>query len=199
MNNEYKHKDHFDPVEVNRLLVSHYGKELDGRARFKLVWAANQYEKRIFEYDDYSGPIYIGTKRDVRELPKYSWIHDRWVLEILVFGNPLPALVEAKNGSYEPLWVFSASDGSFLTPHWWAVDYVIRARLNRHLFLTESTISGGKVAQSDFESRKMKRRLIFRDMLDDDAFYGKLSKASGEGIGYTKPMMQGTTLGDKDG
>lgn len=194
MIDEFKHQDDFNPVEINKLLLERYGKELDGRPRFRLVWADNQLEKRHGEFEIYCGDIYIRTEIGVQEMPKYSWISNRWILERLVFGAPLPAIINDKPGSYECLWVFSASDGSFLTPHWWAVEHVVQAVLNRHLFLTKSRISGDKVSRNEFEAAKLKRRAFFRDVISDDAFYGKLNPASGEGVGYRKPMMSGTEL-----
>ena len=92
---------------INWILEKRFGKELTGEPRFRISWSDSQIEKRLGTYNIYSGPIFLRTETGVREVPKYPYIKERFVLERLIYhSNPeLPA----SRISYEPLYVFEDS------------------------------------------------------------------------------------------
>ena len=112
------------------------GKHLDGRASFRLIWSTNQLEKRIGDFEDYYGHILIRrTYRALREVQKYPYCLDRWVLEKLTFLNPNHPTVQAelvtrKAYDYEPLFVFQDKDNNPLAVNWPAVDWIINSLMN---------------------------------------------------------------------
>lgn len=99
-------------------LINKYLKEnfrvLDGRPIYRVVWSDYQLEKRRGNYKDYYGHIFIREYVAVREIKKYWYMNPhRWVLEKLVFianrwelKTLLDELVQAQNGTYEPLFGF---------------------------------------------------------------------------------------------
>jgi len=130
---------------LNKRLTTLYGRNSDGRPVYRLVFSTSQVEKRRGEFEDYYGKIFLRRFVGVREVPKYPYCMDRWVLEILlpiynpeVFGSEV-------YGSYEPLWVFQDKDGNFLQPIWLAIETIIN--WNRNLI---------KKSPSDFEAEEQK-------------------------------------------
>ena len=112
-------------VFINKQLEKTYGKAEDGRVIFRVVWSDSQRERRL--EDVYHGlflPYPI-----IQDLPKYSYISERWVLEKLVY-HPCKEIPESANGHYEPVYVFQDKDGNYLTPHFWACQAAIDS-LNR--------------------------------------------------------------------
>jgi hypothetical protein len=103
---------------INRELHRDY-RVLDGRPIYRIVWSADLLEKRRGTYTDWYGHILIRQEyQAVREVKKYWYINPPcWVLEKLVFvkGNQAlkditSELVEAHNGSYEPVYSFRDKD-----------------------------------------------------------------------------------------
>lgn len=97
---------------INEKLVNEFGKELDGRPRFRVVFSENQYENRLTNYTDEGFEL---LKPEVRLLPKYrQYIRDKYVLERLIPVTGETDLVEKT--SYEPAWVFQDKNGKYLPP-----------------------------------------------------------------------------------
>ena len=121
-----------EPVEsINNQLIDLFGVDtLTGLPIWRIVWSADQYEKRLGTYDDYSpAGLFIRTVTEVREVRKYSqWIIDKYVLERLVVvpEENQPELPMSKL-SYEPIYVFQTSSGMYLPPRVDAAKFVIDA------------------------------------------------------------------------
>src|SRR5262245_58179720 len=101
-------------ARINKHLTENY-RVLDGRPIYRIVWSENQYEMRKGNWREFYGHILIREYTAVKRAPKY-WYYNRpsWVLEKLVFINGHEALktiveelVEAQNGTYEPLYRFA--------------------------------------------------------------------------------------------
>ena len=105
---------------INQKLVERYGKADDGRPVFRLVWSDSQHETRI---EDMRNGIYLPYKIAM-DLPKYSYLSERWVLEKLVY-HPCPEIPESFNGHYEPVYVFQDRNGNYLSPYFWACEAAI--------------------------------------------------------------------------
>ncbi len=99
---------------LNNQLIDLFGLETNANmAMFRIVYSDNQYEKRRVDY--YNGVRLLIP--EVLEVPKYSWIKQRWVLEQLVIVPEMNMLELPCNVlSYEPLWIFETQRGEYLPP-----------------------------------------------------------------------------------
>ena len=98
--------------DINTKLLTEFGYELDGRAKFRIVFSEDEYEKRLTEYTNEGFELAIP---EIRLLPKYKqWIHQKYILERLV---PIPENGElTEKVGYEPCWVFQDKHGNYLPP-----------------------------------------------------------------------------------
>ena len=113
-----------ESIEIlNQRLNDYFGHDDLGRPIWRLVWSDTQFEKRLTNYTleglELITPI-------VMELPKYSYIKERYVLERLVIvpefqQNELPV----EKISYEPMWTFESNKKEFLYPKWEACKHII--------------------------------------------------------------------------
>ena len=111
-----------EAIDVNSLnvrLVDRYGKTIDNKPHFRLVWSDDMYEMRT-----YCRPPLVGTAR----VKKYEYLFHRWILEMWA-NNPPPREV-INYDFYEPLWVFEDKNGNPLPPIWKAIEFVIYCKLN---------------------------------------------------------------------
>ena len=98
--------------DINKRLQDDFGRELDGRPRFRVVFSEDQYEKRFIQYTDEGFPL---LEPEVRELPKYKqFIQQKYILERLVPIIGETDLVDKM--SYEPAWVFQDKNQNYLPP-----------------------------------------------------------------------------------
>lgn len=116
--------------DINRRLTER-ARSLDGRPILRIVWTTDQREMRAGEFTDwYMNTIIIRTVKAIREVPKYNYAPDRWVLERLTYLNPdneiaKNELVGAQNGTYEPLVMFHDSNYVPFPVHWSLVEQII--------------------------------------------------------------------------
>jgi len=110
----------------NTRLFDKYGK-LNNKARFRIVWSDDQFEKR---WTNHTPEGFLLLHPEVREYPKYKQSNpDCYVLERLtevpVFGEKDGA--PATDLSYEPLWFYEAKDkkGENILPNWASLAFVI--------------------------------------------------------------------------
>lgn len=106
-----------EPIEtINKRLLDFFGKFDTGEANWKLVWSEDMTEKRLMEYTD-SGILLLTP--EVREVKKFGYIHNRYVLCQLVPVPEMnrPELVDMKV-SYEPIWTFEDNFGNPTPPKW---------------------------------------------------------------------------------
>lgn len=93
------------------------------RPIFRIVWADDQFEKRLVGTLDSGIQLLYPI---VREVKKYPYLNHLWVLERLVIVPEvnLPELPTQKL-SYEPLWAFRDEKGHMIYPVWPAVKLVV--------------------------------------------------------------------------
>jgi hypothetical protein len=99
--------------EINKLLLDNFGKFND-QPRFRVVWANDQFEKRMVEYTPEGLEL---PEPKILEVPKYitAWHRDTYILEMLMPVGTLTDLVTSV--SYEPVWTFrSQTTGEVLPP-----------------------------------------------------------------------------------
>lgn len=109
---------------LNERLVEYYGIDSDtGRPMFRIVWANDQLEKRLVATLD-SGIQLLHPV--VREVKKYPYLKDLYVLERLVVVPDMNKreLPTAKL-SYEPLWAYRDARGQSVPPVWIPTKFVI--------------------------------------------------------------------------
>ncbi len=111
---------------LNKRLIEHFGIETtSGDAMFRLVWSADQYEKRMSEYtkEGFLLPFPM-----VVELPKYNHYVQppTYIIERLVIvpEHQRKELAEIKK-SYEPIWAFYDRSIQPLNPTWDSIKFVI--------------------------------------------------------------------------
>lgn len=118
---------------INESLLQNF-RVLDGRPIYRLVWSDYQLEKRVGDFTDWYGHILIRQEHKcLREVKKY-WYFEKpcFVLEKLIFMQGEQALkeitlelVEARNGTYEPIYAFRDAEGNPLSVNRRVVDIVL--------------------------------------------------------------------------
>ena len=111
-------------TSLNQRLVDYFGLDTaSSNPMFKVVWADDQIEKRSIQYTDNGVELLYPI---VREVKKYSYLHNVWVLEQLVIvpDEQRDELAGVKV-SYEPLWVYVDASGNSLPPKWEPTKLVI--------------------------------------------------------------------------
>jgi hypothetical protein len=102
---------------LNKRLIDHYGIDSDtGRPMFRIVWANDETEKRLMAFTDFGIEL---IHPEVREVKKYPYLKDLYVLERLVVvpdinQHELPS----QKLSYEPIWAYRDVNNNPLPPIW---------------------------------------------------------------------------------
>lgn len=117
------------PVEaINTWLKNNYG-NYDGKAKFRIVYANDEMEKRLGTFVDFvpGTDIFLREVTEVREVKKYSEpnFKDAYVIEKLVPNYHVSTLGRL---SYEPIWSYDKRlpDGSIKHPTFQAVQYFMK-------------------------------------------------------------------------
>ncbi len=144
------------PTEIDRLnvqLENKYGKYIDGRPWFQIVWSSSQTEKRIGKFSDYYGQIFVREYVGMAEVLKYPApdYRDRWVLEKLMFVENKELWADTQKGVYEPIWVFRGKDGVYVKPTWKAVEFVMGMLFTPKQKLTQADLDAEEAASLEKE------------------------------------------------
>lgn len=118
----------YDLNIINDRLINLFGIDsVSGKCMWRVVFSDDQYETRHGTYNDFTREgIYLRTVTEVREVPKYQWIQQKYILEHLVAVPEinLGELPTAKM-SYEVIWVFADKHDNFLPPRIDACELII--------------------------------------------------------------------------
>jgi len=98
-----------------------------------MVWSTDQREVRFGTFRVYCGSIFIREERKAKEVPKYPFSKDRWILE-RIFYEDSSEILSAINGTYEPIWIFETYDGDALIPTWEALQFLIKTAIEPEFF-----------------------------------------------------------------
>lgn len=126
-------RESFQEAQINKFLKSFGINQIDlTKPMFRLVWAPDQRELRTGEFDVYCGQLFIRTEVATKEVPKYSYIGERYILEQwhppeLAFTRELP---DSVNGSYEILFVFEDKNGNRLPLDIKAIEMIMYAKFS---------------------------------------------------------------------
>ena len=150
-----------DDLKINKWLAQHYGMTIDGMAIYRVIWSTGLTEHRNGKYDIFAGSIYVRTEVGVKEVLKYPFDQDRWILEKLINVDNNDELVTKT--SYEPLYIFKDKDGNYLPLIGKAVEYYMHVITNGTK--TNKTILMDEAVK---EGRRRVRVLSSRDWFGDE-------------------------------
>jgi hypothetical protein len=104
---------------LNRQLTDEYGLDSStGRSIFRIVWANDQLEKRLTDTLDSGIQLLYPI---VREVKKYSYLKDLWVLERLVVVPDInQSELPTSKLSYEPVWAYRDAP-----PDWMGTKFIV--------------------------------------------------------------------------
>lgn len=115
---------------LNNRLAHIYGRTTVGNhPKYRIVFTSQQYEKRIGDFEDYYGNIFIRRVHECREVPKYPRNPDRVALEYFQWTKGNPELTT--EFSYEPIFIYEArgKEGGFYRPTWKGITLVVDSHL----------------------------------------------------------------------
>ena len=107
-----------DDLGINKWLDDSFGRTPENYPYFRLIWSTGITEKRYSEFHDFSGDILIRVVRETREVLKYPFAQDRWIIERIkpVDKQALDAggLRTDDKFTYEEVYIFQDKEGNFL-------------------------------------------------------------------------------------
>ena len=109
-------------VNLNKRLRDYFG-YFDGiQPNYRIVWADDQLEKRLVDCTPEGMQLLYP---EVREVKKYNYIKERYLLEKLVPVSELNAHELVDELSYECIWNFEDQYGFPLPPKWEAIEFIL--------------------------------------------------------------------------
>ena len=131
--------------DINEKLVKRFGSQ-EGNPNFRLSWTTDQTEKRFGEFEEFleGTDIFLRSFKGLREVPKYPFKPDRWVLEKFTDATKNSEL--ANSYSYEPFWIFE-KDETYQEPIWKAVEFLV----HKFLFATKEKVTAKDIAKREQE------------------------------------------------
>ena len=141
-----EHKD------LNKFLRETYGKTLSGKTIFRLVWSEDVTEIRKGEFNEFYGKIFLRTVVGARELKKYNYISNRFILEAWI-NSDLSSNGEvpnAVNGDYVPVWVFEDAENKPLPVNQKVLSFIIaavRGQVRKDQIISEKEQEEKEIAQ----------------------------------------------------
>lgn len=171
-----------EPVErINKELAYIFGIDtVTGQPIWRVVWSNDQYEKRMTQYTTEGLELLYP---EVRLLPKYQHIRDRWVLERLVLVPEISQEEMAdKKISYEPLWTFEGQKGEYLPPRFDACEYIINL-VYRAQGIKSNVAKYKKTNEEEKEEKAQRVDKIKNELFGDNSgLNGETINASGSSI-----------------
>jgi|SRR5262245_31704513 len=169
--------------QINRDLMELFGIDSDGGgAIWRVSWSNDQYEKRLTDHTEKGVQL---IHAEVRNMPKYSWIKDRWILERLclvpdVNVGDLPS----ERKSYECMWKFeNAYTGEALPPNLQVAKFVVDTV---YAAMGKSSMAKyvDEEAKNPIESREKRINALQEELFgDESSLLGRT--ITGEAVAYT--------------
>lgn len=165
-------------VSLNQRLIDHYGIETASRRPiFRIVWADDQVEKRMMDTLDSGIQLLYPV---VREVKKYGYLRDVYVLERLVEVPEFQQeeLADVKT-SYEPVWAFKNERGEPVPPIWEPVKFIVDAL---YAALGKSSLRK-YIDPENEETRELRVEKLQEELFGDESgLFGKTHPGSHEGV-----------------
>lgn len=155
-----------DDLGINKYLLDTYGTTPEGLPWFRLIWSTGITEKRYSEFHDYSGDIFIRAVREVREVLKYPFAQDRWVIERIRPINQQALEAGLRSDvpySYEEVYIFQDKQGNFLPLSQSVAEAAIFLYFTfflKYSYKERVDFRMKKLAEKHLESKKKTRELI---------------------------------------
>jgi hypothetical protein len=162
-----------DTAITNQRLKEMYGTNVNKNLpNFRLVFANDQVEKRKGTFREYWGEVFLREVTGIKEVPKYPFFQDCWILERLV-----PNVLEDVEGdfTYEPVYRFPEN----VYPIWRAIEFFMFNIFNPKANLPRTQ----KEADYQEEERIAKEKKRTRDMIDTTSLETALN--DGNAMSYT--------------
>jgi hypothetical protein len=110
---------------LNQRLIDHYGKYLDGRPMFRIMFSEDVMEKRLVTHTK-DGFQLLTTQ--IAEVPKYrQYIHGKYILEGLKESQRLEKDGIVNEIAYECMWVFEDGNGNAVPPIWIGIEHILES------------------------------------------------------------------------
>ncbi len=164
---------------INSELIREFGFLID-KPKFRIVWTADQREKRFGEYTDWDGDILIRRVTEVRDTEKYPYVKPPWwMLERRMESLSDPSIKDW-NG-YEPLYLFRQFDekgnyGAFLPPH------LEMAIVACKMSLVKPEKRNYDMDKSDFDAKELRSEKDIYEKISDQTSYMAHKFHHGEAI-----------------
>lgn len=161
-------------------------KNLQGLPYYRLVWSNHQLEKRKGTFCDFTeGGLFIREVTEVREVPKYPYLQDRWVLERWVPPHYAynPELINSHEGSYEPFYVFEDRNGNPLPLSLKAVVFLVDYHRNQG---RATPLTRAAELRNEDQAAQEREIASIADSLDFSEV--ALALRMREAVGYTKEV-----------
>jgi len=173
---------------LNQRLIDHFGLDTDStKPMFRIVWADDQLEKRMMDTLDSGIQLLYPV---VREVKKYSYLREVWVLERLVVVPDFQQkeLADVKL-SYEPIWVFVDATGNPLPPAWEPTKLIVDTL---YAALGKKSLAKYKDNESTPEAREERVIKLQEELFGDESgLYGKTAPGAHEGIVVPPTYVKG--------
>jgi hypothetical protein len=168
--------------KVINTYLKRWGTNPHGEPNVRLVWSNDARELRRGEFNEFYGDILLRTVEGVREVPKYSYIFERWVLERWFSPDSTASLelpVSQYKGSHEPIYVFQDKWGNPLPLSLKVVELICSAMFNQPP--TKQQIHDS--IRDTLEGKDRAEQAYFEDALEiSTPIQSALS--TGHGLGY---------------
>lgn len=151
---------------INKWLEENYGKTVDGKPLFRLIWSTGITEHRHSEFTDFLGDIIIRTVRETREVLKYPFAQNRWILERIKEVNSTARELGLQTDlqySYEEVYIFQDSEGRALELNQNRVEEAMYLFFKYYLLMSHKERTDMRMemlAKRDLEKRNKIREMI---------------------------------------
>lgn len=124
-------KDNSIVNDINKVIKNN-GSNQYGDPLFRVVFSDDQLESRRGTFTDTHAGLFVRTVTEIREVKKYPWIKEKWILERWAPGELSyhKDLITVKDGVYICVYVFQDVNQDYLPPLLKVAEIVINNLLN---------------------------------------------------------------------
>jgi hypothetical protein len=158
-----------EPLKViNKRLDDYFGHDLEGNPYYRLVWSTSQLEIRKGYFRANDNLPYLLPYEQTREVPKYPFDRDRYVLEKKVYAPPTNELPIAtlRGYSYEPIFIFKDKFGKYLEPIWRVIEIYVTGAIKG-----PESVFTSRTEEQEREKLEAEDIKYFEESLEDNQPY----------------------------